>query len=414
MNHAMKHSIDKIFGVAMAMLLCLSCKENTRSEESLIDRCSVIATQEVTEAGDTVVVCDMAKVKEKVTLPLSQLVDSLEFIRLESIDAAMIGDDPDIELTEHYIGIRLWDAYKLFTRQGKYVADIGQKGQGPGEYIDVQYSQIDEANNRIYLIPFMGNRILVYDLEGNHLGKNIPLAYLTHSPVINVRTDKRQVTVVQARWERGKEMPAVWVQDFEGNVLRHNYMEALNEGWMDFEDERYSIRFGDMARSGRMAQGTDITDFYVFASHPRVDSLYHYDASVNRAAPKFTVAFRENYLHMYHETPRYYLAQLRITGKFYPNNFTGILLVDKSTLKGAQIEIRADELGGIILPLKQRLQMDYRYFIVYVEPDQLLMLLEERLKEKDKMSKEDLAKITELMNTISDDDNNYLLIGKWK
>ena len=61
MTHAMKHSIDKVFGVTMAMLLCLSCKENTRSEESLIDRCSVIATREVTEAGDTVVVCDMAK-----------------------------------------------------------------------------------------------------------------------------------------------------------------------------------------------------------------------------------------------------------------------------------------------------------------------------------------------------------------
>ena len=44
----------------------------------------------------------------------------------------------------------------------------------------------------------------------------------------------------------------------------------------------------------------------------------------------------------------------------------------------------------------------------------LQMLLEERLQQKDKMSKEDLAKITELLNSISGGDNNYLLLGRWK
>ena len=202
--------------------------------------------------------------------------------------------------------------------------------------------------------------------------------------------------------------------DLSGEPFYTQTIEQLNEGWTDFEDKRYSIRFEDMVQSGRMAPGTDITDFSVFASHPRVDSLYHYDASMNRATPKFTVAFRENYLHMYHETPRHYLAQLRVIGTPYPDNFAGCLLVDKSTLKGAQIEIMADELGGITLPLKQRLQIDYRYFAFCLEPGILLMLLEERLKEKDKMSKGDLAKITELLNSISEDDNNYLLFGEWK
>ena len=327
----------------VSIFLLMACKEEqSGGNASLIDKCSVIATREVTEAGDTVVVCNIAKVKEKVMLPLSQLVDSLELIRLESIDAGMIGDDPNIELTEHYIGVKLWDAYKLFTRQGKYVADIGRKGQGPGEYTEVQYSQIDEANNRIYLTTFLGNRILVYDLKGNHIGEDIPLVYPAHRPAINVQTDRQQVTVMQARYEGAKEIPAVWVQDFKGNLLQSNYMEQLNEGWTDFEDKRYSI-----------------------------------------------------------STP-------------YPDNFAGCLLVDKSTLKGAQIEIMADELGGITLPLKQRLQIDYRYFAFCLEPGILLMLLEERLKEKDKMSKGDLAKITELLNSISEDDNNYLLFGEWK
>lgn len=50
----------------VSIFLLMACKEEQPGgNASLIDKCSVIATREVTEAGDTVVVCDIAKVRRK-------------------------------------------------------------------------------------------------------------------------------------------------------------------------------------------------------------------------------------------------------------------------------------------------------------------------------------------------------------
>ena len=387
----------------VSIFLLMACKgEQSGDNASLIDKCSVIATREVTEVGDTVVVCDMAKVKEKVTLPLSQLVDSLEFIRLESSEEAMV-NPVAIEVTKHYVGvINTMGEYKLFTHGGKYVANIGRKGQGPGEYFDVYYSQIDELNNRIYLIPGFGSKILVYDLQGQYI-QDIPLAYNFHSAIFNVNSKKELLTVIQVTWE-GEDIPAVWVQDFEGNLLKSNRMRHF-DGMRTFSNNIYTQR---------MSVGKDTTDFYLLTFAPRADTVYYYDAIANRCIPKFSLKLNEQYIHTYHETPHHYLMRLLTAYKVYPENYARSLLVDKRTLKGAQVELVMDELGGISVPLKYCLPSDYHYFAICVDPYRMMVLLEERLKEKDKMSKKDLAKVTELMNTISDDDNNYLLLGKWK
>ena len=206
----------------VSIFLLMACKEEqSGGNASLIDKCSVIATREVTEAGDTVVVCDMAKVKEKVTLPLSQLVDSLELIRLESIDTAMVGTNIlSIDLTDNYIGINSTYSYKLFARNGKYLRDIGQIGQGPGEYVMIYYSQIDEAYDRIYLLPWDAFGILVYDLQGNFIEK-ISLPYMVPKGVMKIDTKSERVSVVKLPWGED-DSPTVWVQDFNGKVLQGN------------------------------------------------------------------------------------------------------------------------------------------------------------------------------------------------
>ena len=193
----------KVFlSILFSIALLVACKEEQSSgNASLIDKCSVIATREVTEAGDTVVVCDMAKVKEEVTLPLSQLVDSLEFIRLESIDTAMVGGERilNICITNNYIGINSIDSYKLFSRTGKYITDIGRRGQGPGEFTRVFASQINELHNRIYLLPWEAFGILEYDLQGNFIRK-IPLPYMVPKGAMNINTDAGRITVAKLPW----------------------------------------------------------------------------------------------------------------------------------------------------------------------------------------------------------------------
>ena len=400
----------KLFILTLASIfLLMACKEEqSGGNVSLIDKCSVIATREVTEAGDTVVVCDLAKVREKVTLPLSQLVDSLEFIRLESTDTALVGPAVlGIEVTKHFMGIISSpnDNFKLFDRTGKYLRNIGKRGQGPGEFITIYHSHIDEKGDRIYLSPWYGDKILVYDLQGRYVGEDIPLAYFAHNIVINVNAKEKQLTVAQNPWDT-EDIPAVWMQDFGGRVVHSQRMKHLD----------WQPNFSCMTKSQRMDPGGNMTDFYIQTIVPRPDTIYHYDTTANRCVPQFTLKVDERYTYAYYETFHYYFVRVLAAGQVAPNNYLRCLLIDKSTLKGAEVELVADELGGISVPLKYNglYYSSYYDFVMCIDPYRLMMLLEERLKEKDKMSKKDLAKITELLKSISDDDNNYLLLGKWK
>lgn len=101
--------------------------------------------------------------------------------------------------------------------------------------------------------------------------------------------------------------------------------------------------------------------------------------------------------------------------KFYPDNLDYCVFVDKSTLRGGLLELSLDILGGVQLPLNRKIVSDLENFIYYIEPGMLLITLEERLQyNKGNLSSTEIAKITDFMHTISEDDNNYLLIGKWK
>ena len=396
----------KFFILLLApILLLIACKgEQSDGNANLIDRCSVIATREVIETGDTIAVCDLSTVKERVILPLSQLVDSLEFIRLESIDTAMVGGENilNISISNNYIGINATNSYKLFSRAGKYIANIGRQGQGPGEFVNVYASQIDEANNRVYLLPWSAVGILEYDLQGNFIRK-IPLPYMVPKGAMNINADAGQITVAKLPWGED-DSPTVWIQNFDGKVLQGNRAKHLDV-WPDYGNDLLNRGF-DIGKGN--------LDFYLFSYLPRIDSLYHYNIVDNRCIPVFTIKFRSDNLprRLYYEFSSHYLVKI-LTDEFYPDNLDYCLWIDKSTLKGGRCELSAEIWGGILLPMNYAELSTYDYFVYCMEPGLLWSLLEEKLK-RSNASKEEAAKIKQLLESISENDNNYLLLGRWK
>ena len=77
-------------------------------------------------------------VKSEIEFPLSELVESLEVIPLENKDEAFskIGV---IYVSDNYLGMQPYGqfSYKLFDKNGKFICDVGARGQGPGEYRNV-------------------------------------------------------------------------------------------------------------------------------------------------------------------------------------------------------------------------------------------------------------------------------------
>lgn len=144
-----------IWGVLLVSLSVCSCTEREREEVDVLGNCPIIASRVVTAQGDTVVSCRVVDVKETITLPLSDIVDSLEIIKLDNRDEALIGSYA-LLVGNRYIGARyVRQPYKLFTRQGQFVCDVGTVGQGPGEYT-TRYTTARLTNNTTGYTCFLG------------------------------------------------------------------------------------------------------------------------------------------------------------------------------------------------------------------------------------------------------------------
>lgn len=101
----------------------------------------------------------------------------------------------------------------------KYITNIGAYGQGPNEYGNTYAEQLDEAHNRIYILPWQSDKLLVFDLKGNPQAP-IPLCLRVPKGQFRVDTEKSEVTVTVLPFQG---WPAVvWTQDFNGK--RKNFV----------------------------------------------------------------------------------------------------------------------------------------------------------------------------------------------
>ena len=102
----------------------------------------------------------------------SDLIESLEIIKLDGREEALVATYPSgIDVSSNYILIEPdgVSALKLFTRKGRYVADIGGVGQGPGEYKYAVNRFLDEKQGRVAIAE--NKKILFFDLKGQFLSE---------------------------------------------------------------------------------------------------------------------------------------------------------------------------------------------------------------------------------------------------
>ena len=113
--------------------------------------------QIVAKKVDGLVTCDYSLLNETVTIPLSAFTaEELKIIKLDDADEALVKNSAAL-VSDNYIliqGSRPVPS-KLFEKKtGKFITDIGSYGQGPNEYVNIYDQQIDEANNRIFILPW--------------------------------------------------------------------------------------------------------------------------------------------------------------------------------------------------------------------------------------------------------------------
>ena len=358
----------------------------------------VVAQQVITLNGDTIIVCDLSLLKDTIDLPLSTFVSDFELVDLGEDEEALIKETSgggSIAVSPNYIGIYSGTGYKLFDKTGKYITSLSAQGQGPNEYaFSIYDSYIDEKNDRAYLLPMNGNKILVYDLKGN-AQPYIPLAHETTKGKFYVDDQKKLLYV--ANMPFSDTASTFWIQDFEGKLIKEIIAGHLKIVPPDFSNDI------------NVSMNTEEVDYSVFHWKNTVDTLYHYNEADNRLAPSFTVNFKDNpILHDYIELPDYYLIRLIEIESDYRYIYG---LIDKKTLKGNYIKLKLDMLGNIDAPawaIFERGLYTANIYAYYLQGQC------DRLSDLSSLPSGIAKYIQDLQQNDCEDLNNIILIGRLK
>ena len=115
-------------------------------------------------------------------LRMSDLIESVEYIPLETTDKCLIGDGVRYDFNDEYIiaGDLHGEAVYLFNRKGKFIRAIGGKGPGPQEFTYIGKLWI---NNEDQNIMVSCGKILHFNYKGDYL-------YATSFPVDDRECDR--------------------------------------------------------------------------------------------------------------------------------------------------------------------------------------------------------------------------------
>lgn len=109
--------------------------------------------------------------QEKVVL--EDLNATIKSIRLETNDSCILNKITQLVDVDYLWIVADRQLYK-FDKSGAFIGLIGQKGQGPAEYVAPERIQVDREQKIVYVIDYLGRKMMSFDYEGNFL-RSLPL-----------------------------------------------------------------------------------------------------------------------------------------------------------------------------------------------------------------------------------------------
>ena len=367
----------------VAICVLAGCKQSSSSQSD----------GSVTIEANGAVTCDFDLVKDTLTIPLSEWVEDFQIVRFENNDTAIFKMWWPL-ITDHYIGIRQRNggAFKLFNRQGKFLCDVGGIGGGPGEYKSLYSEAIDEKNGWIYLASFAWKEYLLkYDLQGKYLGK-VQVGENLNKPKIQLLPDGN-LALTQLYFHDSKStMMAATISPQEEvtkcpDVPQHLQIALKNEQFGGFNHEIW--HYGN----------TDEMKFAYTVS----DTVYTYDHKANRLKADFVMK-------NHRKTDDIYCTYIPLPDKYITwVKSKGNIVTDLKTKESHFFKLKNDFVGGLNIGN----QTSNGYIWAMYEPLQLMENIEKRLEESD-CTDADKKVLKELYDSLDEDDNNIMFIGKLK
>ena len=101
---------------------------------------------------------------------LSSIASGVRFVKLD--DEPLFRDFliHDVQQCDSFLFLLGGEHIFMYDESGHFLRQIGSKGQGPGEYVNLNAPlQLDEKNRVLYVADGYTSRFLSYDFDGNLL-----------------------------------------------------------------------------------------------------------------------------------------------------------------------------------------------------------------------------------------------------
>ncbi|MFZ0282473.1 MAG: 6-bladed beta-propeller [Bacteroidales bacterium] len=120
-------------------------------------------------------VIDLQNPAETKELYLSELLDDIRIVKLETADEILLGQNTNYAVGERFIITIDNEKILQFSNNGRYLRTIAKAGKGPEEFLRVDAYALDNENDILY-INHRGDshNILVFDLKTGERIKRIP------------------------------------------------------------------------------------------------------------------------------------------------------------------------------------------------------------------------------------------------
>lgn len=111
-----------------------------------------------------------AIVGNEIKCALSAIVKEIEYIPLETNQECLVGKIRSWSLSDDFVILITNNKIFKFSRTGKFIQKIGNRGHGPGEYVDPMDFAIDPMG-KLFVLDRGIRRILSYTTDGDYIDK---------------------------------------------------------------------------------------------------------------------------------------------------------------------------------------------------------------------------------------------------